>query len=106
MVMSLAGRWALRAFGDAGLATVLGLSGMVDVDAAIITMSALPKGSLSVQAAGFVLAAPILTNSLVKAGLAFAIARERGGWQAAAPLVASVAAGLAGVALLPLLFGR
>jgi uncharacterized membrane protein (DUF4010 family) len=106
MVMSLAGRWALQAFGDAGLATVLGLSGMVDVDAAIITMSALPKGVLTAQTAGFVLAAPILTNSLVKAGLAFAIARGRGGGRAAAPLLASVAAGLAGVALLPLLFGR
>jgi uncharacterized membrane protein (DUF4010 family) len=105
MAMSLAGRWALGAFGDAGLAAVLGVSGMVDVDAAIITMSALPKGALAPLAAGFVLAAPILTNTLVKAGLAFAIARGRAGRRAAAPLLISVAAGLAGVALLAAAFG-
>jgi uncharacterized membrane protein (DUF4010 family) len=92
-------------FGGAGLTTVLGISGMVDVDAAIITMSGLPPGSLSRLTAGYVLAAPILTNSVVKAGLAWAIARGRGGRAAAAPLLLSVVAGLAGVALLPLMFG-
>ena len=105
MVMSLASRWALQAFGDAGLVTVLALSGMVDVDAAIIAMSALPPGSLGLSVAGLVLAAPILANTLVKAGLAVAIARGRSGWRAAAPLLAAVAAGLGGAALLPLLFG-
>jgi uncharacterized membrane protein (DUF4010 family) len=105
MVISLAGRFAMQVFGHAGLATVLGLSGMVDVDAAIITMSGLPPGSLTTTAAGFVLGAPILANSLVKAGLALGIARGRAGWAAAAPLLLSVLAGLAGVALLPLVFG-
>lgn len=106
MAMSLMGRWALEAFGDAGLAAVLGISGMVDVDAAIITMSGLPAGSLTVLMAGLVLAAPILTNTLVKAGLLVVIVRGRAGWRAAAPLICSVVAGLAGVALLPLLSGR
>lgn len=106
MVMSLAGRWALQAFGDAGLTTVLGISGMVDVDAAIITMSGLPPGSLSKLTAGYVLAAPILTNTLVKAGLALVVARGRAGRAAAAPLLLSVIAGLVGVALLPWVFDR
>ncbi len=106
MVISLAGRWALQAFGDAGLTTVLGISGMVDVDAAIITMSGLPPGSLSKLTAGYVLAAPILTNTLVKAGLALFVARGRAGRAAAAPLLLSVIAGLAGVALLPWVFDR
>lgn len=106
MVISLAGRWALQAFGDAGLTTVLGISGMVDVDAAIITMSGLPPGSLSKLTAGYVLAAPILTNTLVKAGLALVVARGRAGRAAAAPLLLSVIAGLVGVALLPWVFDR
>jgi uncharacterized membrane protein (DUF4010 family) len=38
MILSLVARWVLAHFGDAGLATVLALSGMVDVDSAIITM--------------------------------------------------------------------
>jgi uncharacterized membrane protein (DUF4010 family) len=105
MVISLAGRWAMARFGDTGLATVLGISGMVDVDAAIITMRGLPPGSLTKLTAGYVLAAPILANSLLKAALALGIARCRPGWAAAAPLLLSVVAGLAGVALLPVVFG-
>jgi len=104
MAISLAGRWALQAFGDAGLAVVLGISGMLDVDAAIITMRGLPSGGLTELTAGYVLAAPILANTLVKAGLALVIARGRAGWIAAAPLLLSVAAGGAGVALLPVVF--
>jgi uncharacterized membrane protein (DUF4010 family) len=106
MGISLAGRWALAAFGDAGLVVVLGISGMADVDAAVITMRGLPAGSLTELAAGYVLAAPILGNTLVKAGLVLAIARGRAGWIAAAPLMLSVLTGLAGVALLPLVFVR
>jgi len=105
MVISLAGRWAMARFGDTGLATVLGISGMVDVDAAIITMRGLPPGSLTKLTADYVLAAPILANSLLKAALALGIARCRAGWAAAAPLLLSVVAGLAGVALLPVVFG-
>jgi uncharacterized membrane protein (DUF4010 family) len=105
MVISLAARWALHAFGDAGLVTVLGISGMVDVDAAIISMSGLPPGALTELSAGFILAAPILANSLVKAGLALVIARRRAGWRAATPLLLSVVAGLLGVAALPMVLG-
>lgn len=104
MVIALAGRWALLAFGDAGLATVLGVSGMVDVDAAIIAMSRLPPQSLSPKTAGLILAAPILTNTLVKAGLAFGIARGRPGWRAATPLLLTAAAGLTGVVVLAIAF--
>lgn len=104
MVISLAGRWALRAFGDAGLATVLGISGMVDVDAAIIAMSRLPEGSLTVRTAGLILAAPVLANTLVKAGLTIAIVRGGAGVRAAAPLVLTAAAGLAGAAALAVVF--
>lgn len=105
MIVSLAARWALGAFGDAGLVTVLGISGLVDVDAAIITMSGLPPGTLTPRTAGYILAAPLLANTCVKAGLAFAIARGRAGRHAAAPLIATLIAGIGGVALIAPLFG-
>jgi uncharacterized membrane protein (DUF4010 family) len=57
-------------------------------------------------APALVLAAPILSNTLVKAGLALGIARGRAGWAAAAPLLLSIVAGLAGVAMLPVVFGH
>jgi uncharacterized membrane protein (DUF4010 family) len=104
MVITLAGRWAMQAFGGAGLATVLGISGMVDVDAAIIAMSRLPAGSLTPKLAGLILAAPILANTLVKAGLAFTIARGSAGAKAAGPLLVTFVAGLAGVAALAVVF--
>jgi uncharacterized membrane protein (DUF4010 family) len=94
MVLSLVSRWVLHKFGDAGLATVLALSGMVDVDSAIITMGGLPAGTLDPRIAGLVLAAPIMLNTLFKAGAAISLAGWSRGWRAALPLVASVAAGM------------
>jgi uncharacterized membrane protein (DUF4010 family) len=93
----------LHRFGDAGLATVLALSGMVDVDSAIITMGGLPRGTLDGQTAGLTLAAPIMLNTLVKAGTAISLAGWARGWRAALPLVASIAAGLL---MLPLVLAQ
>ena len=104
MGLSLLSRWILDLFGDAGLATVLALSGMVDVDSAVITVSGLPAGSLKPMTAGLVFAAPMLMNTLVKAGLTVAIAGGRAGWAAAAPLLLSVLTALACLPLLPLVF--
>lgn len=100
MVISLAGKWSLGAFGGAGLATVLGISGALDVDAAVIALSGLAPGSITSGQAGLALAAPILANTLVKAVLALFLAGGRAGWRAAAPLLFSLAAGGAGVLLL------
>ncbi|GAA0318206.1 MgtC/SapB family protein [Sphingomonas oligophenolica] len=94
MVLSLVSRWVLHRFGDAGLATVLALSGMVDVDSAIITMGGLPSGTLDARTAGLVLAAPIMLNTLFKAGAAISLAGWSRGWRAALPLVASVGVGM------------
>ncbi|WCP12218.1 hypothetical protein sphantq_00615 [Sphingobium sp. AntQ-1] len=94
MLLSLASRWVLDRFGDAGLATVLALSGMADVDSAIITMGGLPKGVLDGQAAGLVLTAPVMLNTLVKAGATISLAGRHRGRSAALALIASVAASL------------
>ena len=105
MVVSLVGRWALDRFGGTGLVTVLAISGMLDVDSAILTASGLPPGSLDGVSAGLIFAAPMLMNSIVKAGLTIAIAGGRAGWSAASPLLLSVVAGLAGTAALPVFLG-
>ncbi len=98
MVLSVAARWVLSRYGDAGLAVVLALTGTVDVDSAIITMGNLPRGTLSPHAAGLVLLPPVLLNTLFKAGTAITIAGWRKAWPAAATLVASAA--VSGAALL------
>lgn len=104
MALSLLARWAQHQFGDAGLAVTLAVSGMLDVDSAIITLSGLPTGCLNDEAAGLILAAPLMMNTLVKAGLVLSVAGLRAGWQAALVLVSSAIAGavaLLGLVLLP-----
>ena len=100
MVLSVAAHWVLERYGDAGLATVLALSGMVDVDSAIITMSHLPRGAIAPQTAALVLMPPILLNTLVKAGTALGMA----GWRQAGPGAVVLAAScVAALGTLPLL---
>jgi uncharacterized membrane protein (DUF4010 family) len=91
-VLAVAGRWAQQRFGDAGIGVVLGLTGLADVDAAVITFAGLPPGSLDARTAGLILALPVMLNTLFKAALTVAFAPDRLGLRAAAPLVASVAA--------------
>ncbi|MGF7204087.1 uncharacterized membrane protein (DUF4010 family) [Sphingobium olei] len=98
-LMTVVARWALARFGDEGVVVALGLTGLMDVDAAVLTLSNMPKGLVDPQTAGLVLAVPVLANTAFKAVLAFALAGVRGrGWQAAGPLVASVIASGIGLA--------
>lgn len=99
MALTVAARWVLARFGDAGLATVLAISGVVDVDSAIITLGNLPAGTLSPRIAGLVILPPVLLNTLFKAATAVSLA----GWSKAAPgALALVTAALAAAA--PLVF--
>ncbi len=101
MVLTLLARYVLDRFGDAGLATVLAISGMVDVDSAIITMGSLPPGTLDPKIAGLVLMPPVLLNTLFKAGATMSIA----GWQnGRMPALALCAAALASALVTPLFF--
>jgi uncharacterized membrane protein (DUF4010 family) len=90
MLLTLAARWVLARYGDAGLATVLAISGTVDVDSAIITMGNLPSDTLAARTAGLVLLPPVLLNTLFKTGTAVALAGWRKSWPGAAALLASL----------------
>lgn len=96
MLLTAVARWVLAHFGDRGLAVVLAITGVVDVDSAIITMGSLPTGILSPRTAGLVLLPPILLNTMLKASIAVTMGGTRA-WPAAAVLLASAVA-----ALLPL----
>jgi uncharacterized membrane protein (DUF4010 family) len=99
-VLSLVARWLLSEIGEAGLAVALAISGMVDVDSAIITMGGLPAHALPGRTAGLILAAPIMLNTLVKSIVAIIAAGGQSGWRAATPLLLSLAAGLAAAPVL------
>jgi uncharacterized membrane protein (DUF4010 family) len=91
MVLTVIAHWVLDRFGNAGLATVLAITGTVDVDSAIITMGNLPRGTLDPHIAGLVLLPPILLNTLLKAVTAIGLAGRKA-WPGALTLVASVVA--------------
>jgi uncharacterized membrane protein (DUF4010 family) len=92
MALTVAARWMLARFGDAGLAAMLAISGTVDVDSAIITMGNLPPGTLAPHIAGLVLLPPVVLNSLFKTATLLSIAGWKRGWPGAAAMVASVVA--------------
>jgi len=94
MVMSLVARWVLARYGDAELAVVLAISGMVDVDSSVITMGSLPLGVLHPAVAGLVLFPPIILNTLFKAGMAISIAGWRRCWPGVLALGLSALASL------------
>jgi hypothetical protein len=92
MLLTLAARWVLERYGDAGLATVLAISGTVDVDSAIITMGNLPAGTLTPRVAALVLAMPVTLNTLFKTATLVGIAGWRKSWPGAAAMLASLVA--------------
>lgn len=92
-------RWAEARYGDAGVATLLVITGSFDVDAAIVTLGGLPRGTLDPWLAGLVLAVPVLVNTIFKAVIVVATAGRQNGRRAAAPLAASAIALALSIAL-------
>lgn len=92
MALTVVAHWVLEAFGDRGLALVLAVSGIVDVDSAIITMGNLPAGTLDPMVAGTVLAVPVTLNTIFKGTVAIGIAGWNKGKLGALPLFASALA--------------
>ncbi len=96
-VLSLASRWALQHWGGSGVAILLGITGTVDVDAAVLTLSNFPPGAIDGWTAGLVLSIPILVNTAIKGVLTLIVAGGRAGIRASAPLFAAVLASILGV---------
>ncbi len=99
MALTVAARWVLQRYGDSGLATVLAISGSVDVDSAIITMGNLPPGTLTPRVAALVLALPVTLNTLFKTATLISIAGWSKAWQGASAMLASLVALGGGVLL-------
>jgi len=90
-ISAIASHWALGVFGDAGVAAVLAVIGLADVDAAVIAFAAMPAEAITPDLAGAVLAMPVLLNMVLKAGLVLGVSRSRTHLAAAAPLGAATA---------------
>lgn len=90
-LLSLVVHWAEAEYGDAGIATLLAITGAMDVDAAIVAMRALPPGTVKPQLAGMILSLPLLLNTLIKSGIVIAVAGWRKGLPAAAPMLIAAA---------------
>ncbi|API59469.1 hypothetical protein BSL82_09240 [Tardibacter chloracetimidivorans] len=98
-VMVLASRWAIERFGDSGLATLLALIGLYDVDSGIITVGNLPSGALSPHMAGLLLMLPVIVNTVLKGVIAIVFAGPSRGVSASLPLMVAAAVAGAGLAV-------
>ena len=100
-MLALAVRWAETRFGDAGIATLIAISGSFDVDAAIVTVGTLPPGTLDTPTAALALIVPVILNMAFKILVVLVLAGWRRGWRASLPLVLGTAV-VAATALLSL----
>jgi uncharacterized membrane protein (DUF4010 family) len=98
MLLTVACRWILKATGEAGLVTALAVSGVADVDSAIITLGGLPDGAIAPLSAGVALTVAVMLNSLFKAAITLGVAGWRFGAPAALCLFISVFVGVASLA--------
>ena len=97
-LVQLVVQWMQVRFGGSGVAITLALAGAMDVDAAIVALRGLPRGSITPGLAGTILALPVLLNTLLKLGVVLVTA-GRAGWRAGLSLALAALAMLLGYAL-------
>ena len=97
-LVQLVVQWMQVRFGGSGVAITLALAGAMDVDAAIVALRGLPRGSIAPGLAGTILALPVLLNTLLKLGVVLVTA-GRAGWRAGLSLALAALAMLLGYAL-------
>lgn len=95
----LLSRWTIDQFGGRGVSILIGLTGLYDVDAAIVTVSHVPKGLLDATTQSALLALPVLVNSVLKASLVPVLGGFRAGVRAAIPLIVSAILMAIGIAI-------
>ncbi len=76
--------------GEQGVFLLAAIAGLGDVDAISLSMARYGGASVSLEGAAIAVALAALANTLVKAGLAFAVGRSGMAWRLAAVLAASV----------------
>ena len=74
---AVATRWAQLEFGERGAALSLFITGMFDVDAAVVTLSGLPVGALGREIASVAIAGTVVANMAVKMAVTGTFARRR-----------------------------
>lgn len=99
-VIVILSRWTIDQYGGQGVSILIGLTGLYDVDAAIVTARNLPKGLLDTSSLAALLALPVLVNSALKAVLVPVLGGVRDGARAAIPLIASAILIAIGIALI------
>lgn len=90
-VIVIAARWTIDRYGAQGMTVLVGLTGLYDVDAAIIMTTTLPQGALPLSQFGILLSLPILVNTLLKWLLVLVLGGVRAGFVAALPLLGGAA---------------
>jgi hypothetical protein len=83
-------RWAQFNFGEAGAAWSLFIAGSFDVDAAIVTLGGLSRGSVNPAIAAIALGGTVAVNMTFKIAIVLANARLHAGRLAATSLMASL----------------
>jgi uncharacterized membrane protein (DUF4010 family) len=85
--------------GDVGMLASGFVLGLTDVDALTLSMARSVASGTSIDAACRAITAGVIANSLMKAGIAFAVGTRGFAWRAAGALVAMAAAGAATLVL-------
>jgi uncharacterized membrane protein (DUF4010 family) len=80
-------------FGESGLYAAGAISGATDVDAMTLSAARLERDGGSASTLARVVGVAVLSNTLVKAGIAFALGSRAYAWRVAAALLATAAAG-------------
>ncbi len=93
----IAARWTIERYGAEGMTVLVGLTGLYDVDAAIIMTTTLPQDSFPISQLGIILSLPILVNTILKSVLVVVLAGVRRGVVAALPLFGAAVLILAGL---------
>lgn len=99
-VIIIAARWTIERYGAEGMTVLVGVTGLYDVDAAIIMTTTLPRGTLPPSQLGILLSLPILVNTALKAVLVVVLGGVRAGFAAALPLFGGAALIAGGIRML------
>jgi len=90
-VIVIAARWTIDRYGAQGMTVLVGLTGLYDVDAAVIMTTTLPRDTLPMSQLGIILSLPILVNTVLKSVLVVVLGGVRAGFVAALPLIGGAA---------------